>query len=183
MTVPILSAEPTRFRAGDSVSWRRSWSDYPASAGWSLAYTLISSTAKRTITGAADGDAHLVTLTAADTDDWPAGRYTLIGHVSKAPDRVEVLSLPVEVLPDLAAATTYDTRTHARRMLEALEAALEGRATRGQLDVIEVAIYSRTTRRDKGVLIEARARYLTEVRREDAAAGVATGAGRVLVRY
>ncbi len=38
-----------------------------------------------------------------------------------------------------------DTRSHARKMLDALNALIEGRATAGDLDVVRTAINDRTS--------------------------------------
>ena len=64
-TMAIVTTEPTSITAGDSVAWTRSLSDYPASAGWSLAYTLINAAAKITINASAAGDDHAVSVSAA----------------------------------------------------------------------------------------------------------------------
>ena len=59
------TTEPARVTAGDTIAWTKTLSDYPASAGWVLAYTLINAGAKITITAAASGDDHAVTVLAA----------------------------------------------------------------------------------------------------------------------
>jgi hypothetical protein len=41
----------------------------------------------------------------------------------------------MEILPNLAAATTFDFRSHAKTMLEAIEAAFEGKASSTQLEM------------------------------------------------
>ncbi|HQU89420.1 MAG TPA: hypothetical protein PK620_11945 [Denitromonas sp.] len=183
MPTEIPTTEPLTLRAGDSATWRKSLGDYPAGAGWVLSYTLISAAAKHSFNAAADGDDHLVTLAAATTAAWPAGRYTLIAQATLAPDRYTLSTTDLHVLEDLAAAASFDGRSHARRMLDAIEAALEKRATAEQLDLIELSIFSRTSKRGDGALLEARSKYLIEVRREEAAAGNKPGRGRVYMRF
>lgn len=181
MGIPVLTAAPTSLRAGDSVSWLLDFADYPASDGWVLSYVLLSDQGRYDFTAVASGASHLIELASGDTAGWVAGQYTLTGYLKKGSDRVTVGTSPIEILPDLPATstTTYDGRSHARRMLEAIEATLESRATKAQLDLVELQIYQRTQRRDVGVLLEARARYLVEVRREEAAGA----SGRILVRF
>ena len=171
-------------RAGDSATWRISLCDYPAGAGWVLSYALLSASApKITFAAAADGDDHLVTLTSATTATWAAARYSMMATVSDGTDRATVRAADIVVLPDLTVAPNYDGRSHARKMLEAIEAALESRATAEQLDLIELSIYNRTSKRGQGVLLEYRSKYRAEVAREDAASGNRPGRGRVLLRF
>ena len=184
MPTSIPTTEPLALRAGDSATWRISLCDYPAGAGWVLSYALLSASApKITFAAAADGDDHLVTLTAATTATWAAARYSMMATVSDGTDRATVRLADIVVLPDLTAAANYDGRSHARKMLEAIEAALESRATAEQLDLIELSIYNRTSKRGQGVLLEYRSKYRAEVAREDAASGNRPGRGRVLLRF
>lgn len=136
MSAAVPSTEPTTFRAGDLLTWSKSLSDYPADAGWSLAYTLINASTKITITAGASGANHLVSVAAATTATYTAGSYSLMGRVTKGSEVYTVVDgLSVEILPNLAALTTYDGRSHAKRMLEAIEAAYEGRASKTQLEM------------------------------------------------
>lgn len=184
MPTSIPTTEPLALRAGDSATWRISLGDYPAGAGWVLSYALLSASApKITFAAAADGDDHLVTLAAATTATWAAARYSMMATVSDGTDRTTVRLADIVVLPDLTAAANYDGRSHARKMLEAIEAALESRATAEQLDLIELSIYNRTSKRGQGVLLEYRSKYRAEVAREDAASGNRPGRGRVLLRF
>ena len=38
MATDIASKEPTQFRAGDTIEWKRSIDDYKASDGWTRKY-------------------------------------------------------------------------------------------------------------------------------------------------
>lgn len=128
----ILTSAPSEIRAGDSYTWQISLADYLASAGWTLKYRLISSAGKFDIESDASGDDHLVTIAAAVSATYAAGTYTLIAYVEGgSAERYTLDSTTITVLPDLAAATVAtDTRSHARKALEAIEAVLEGRAAR-----------------------------------------------------
>ncbi len=160
---------------------------YRASAGWAMTYRLVprsGSGSVITITADADGDDFTVSVPSSTTAGWGAGWYSWAGYVSKAGNRYTFDDGQIEIKADPGAAPAgYDGRTHARKMLDAIEAALEAKATASQLDLVELEIYSRRSRRDRSVLLEARQKYLTEVRREEAAAGINTGRGRVYVRY
>lgn len=177
---------PASVRAGDTVSWRISLADYPATDGWALSYRLINSTAKIDIAAAASGADHLVTVAASGTDGWSAGTYTWVAAVTKAAERYTVGTGSIEILPDLAAvaAAGYDTRSTAVRLLAALEAVLENRATRADLE------YEIAGRRIKFMplpdLLAARDKLKREVAAETQAQRVAAGlpaGNRVLVRF
>lgn len=135
MAATTPTTEPTALRAGDTWAWKRSLADFPAPT-WSLTYTLINATGKVTLTAAAAGSEHLISAAATDTADHAPGRYRWVARVSdgNAVHTVDVGA--IDILPDLAAAATYDARSHARKMLDAINATLEGRATDGDLDVI-----------------------------------------------
>ena len=85
-----------------------------------------------TIDAAPDGDNHLVTITDANIS--VAGEYTVQGYVKNGAERHTVYSGRITVTPDLTAlsGTTYDGRTHAQRVIDAIEAVIEGRATKDQ---------------------------------------------------
>jgi hypothetical protein len=73
------------------------------------------------------------------------------------------------------AATSYDGRSHARRMLAAIEAMMEGRATDGDLDVVKTSVGGRATDFDLPTLVKMRQQYAAAVAMEDDAAAIAAG--------
>lgn len=175
MTAPQSPAEPLSVRAGDTWRWIRDLPDYPAPT-WSLVYTLFGPAGVVHINATAYGAWHEVYLLPAVTGTYAAGRYDGIAHVTDGTDRIQVWSGAVQVLPDLRTATTADGRSHARRMLDAIEAALEGRATDGDLDIVRTQLGDQTVERDPAALVKAHQRYKTIVAQEDAAAALARGA-------
>lgn len=123
MTADIPCQPPRELRAGDSAHWRRSFTDYPASAGWVLAYNLISPTSAHAFTATADGDAFDIDLPASGTVNWPAAACTLVEYVTNGTARHTLASTPLRVQPNLAAATAgTDLRSPAQRMLDTIEA-------------------------------------------------------------
>jgi hypothetical protein len=185
MAAPVPTVEPTQARAGDTWTWARTLPDYPAPT-WVLTYTVFSAAAVFTITATASGSDHLVYEAPADTDDLIAGRYDWVAHVTDGVDRHQVGGGSLTVLPDLADAASYDGRSHARKMLDAINAILEGRATAGDLDTVRIATDGRDLQSDTGALIKLRQQYAAAVAAEDQAARVARGedSGRMLqVRF
>ena len=138
-TVPTI--EPQTIRAGDLVSWTKTLQDYPANAGWSLVYTLINASSKITINASASGADHLVSVAAATSAAYAAGSYTWMARVTKAAESYTVGVGSLTIQPNLAALTTFDGRSHATVMVEAIEAAIQGRASSVQL---RLAINSRS---------------------------------------
>ena len=179
MAIDIPDREPSRIRAGDTVTWRKSLSSYPASQGWVLYYRLINSTAKQDITAAADGDAHRVSVAKATSASYAAGDYTLLSWVANGTERVTLPSLSLTVLPDLAAVSVagYDARSAARKMLDAIDAALASLSTGERLAVVEAAVRDRRLKYDFTGLIKLRNLYLAQVRGEEAAERTEAGLG------
>lgn len=184
MSAPIPDQLPAEIRAGDTLIFTRSHVDYPASAGWALAFKLVNaSVTPISFSASASGDDYSVTVAAATTGTWQAGRYTWVETATLSGVRKTLGSGEVLLLADLAAlAASYDGRTFARKMLEAIEAALVSAATASQLDLIDVTFAGRGQKRDRATLIAARDRYKREVQSEERAAGIKPGRGRVLLR-
>jgi hypothetical protein len=182
MAVDIPTVEPSEVRAGDTWTWERSLSDYPAPT-WTLAYALLNAAGKISITAAASGTDHLVSVAAATTANYTPGTYSAVGRVTSGTEAVTVWTGSIQVLPNLAAATSYDDRSHARRVLQAIEAVIEGRASSDQQ---EIQIGDRMLKKIPiGDLLKLRDSYTLEVASEESASRLAQGIGgrgRVMVR-
>lgn len=168
------TTEPSRVTAGDTVTWLKSLENYPASAGWVLVYTLINATGKQTITATAIGDDHLVNVSAATSAGWAAGSYSWSARVSKASEKFTVGTGSIIVAPDLAAATTLDTRSTARKTLDAVNAALESYGSKAYLHSFEIAGRKQAFH-TPGDFLSFRSRLMAEVAREENAVRLAAG--------
>ena len=111
------SYEPEKVTAGVTWKWEKTFSDYPASE-WTLTYYLRKNGAT------ADGDTHLVTVAAATTAAYASGIYDFIGWAIKGTEKYEVFNASIEVLPNPTNASAYDPRSHARKVMELIEAAI-----------------------------------------------------------
>ena len=128
--------EPTTLFAGDKVEWTESLSDYLPSAGWTLKYILINSLNRYTLVSTADGESHKVSLLSTDTSAWVAGTYVVQPYCEHTDGTNELLSqYTVEIKQNLISATTFDFRTHARKTLDAINTAIEGRASQEVLSL------------------------------------------------
>ncbi len=133
----IPTTEPLQIRAGETLQWRREdLTDYPASV-WTLKYYLKNAAQHIEITASADGNNHSVTVSAASSGAYVKGIYSWVAYAEKGTspniERHEVDAGTMEILPSFANSTAYDNRSHVKKVLDAIEAAVEGRATRTDL--------------------------------------------------
>ena len=63
----IPTNEPSTIIAGDTIRWLKTLTDYPASDGWVLGYTLVNAAARLVLGSTAQGDSHLVNVSATTT--------------------------------------------------------------------------------------------------------------------
>jgi len=168
------TTEPVRITAGDTVTWQKSLSDYPATAGWVLAYTLINSAAKINITSTASGADHAVAVTAATTAGWGAGIYTWVSTATMGAERHTVDQGSITIAPNLAAATTYDTRSTAKKALDSVNTLLESYGAKAYMHSYEIAGRKQQFN-SPGDFLAYRSRLMAEVGREDNATRLAAG--------
>lgn len=181
MSIPVSNIEPAVITAGDTITWSRSLPDYPASGGWVLHYALRGATAIDIIAAASGAD-HLVAVAPAASAGYADGLYTMQGYVTNGSARYTIYSGPITIRPDLAASSTaYDGRSHVKKVLDAIESVIEGRATKGdqQLTIDGTTLVKMTAVE----LLALRTRYQGEYRKELQAARVAQGknSGRKIV--
>ena len=176
MSASIPDIEPASIRAGDTWTWTRTIGDYPAGT-WTLKYRFKNAAGGFEIAASTSGTDHLVSVAAATTTAYTAGTYGWIAWVEAGSEKFTVGSGTCEVLADYratSAATALDDRSHAQKMLDAIEAWLEARDP-------GVAEYEIAGRRMKyitaGELIKLRLRYRAEVQAEAAALKLAAGLG------
>lgn len=126
----ISTSLPTVHSAGDTLDFKRYYSDY-LPATWTLTFYLVNSAGQITFSASDNGDGwHLVDVAAATTASWAAGNYSLHGFVSDGTDRYQVEDSRIEILPDFATQTAgYDDRSHACTMVDLLESLMQSGAT------------------------------------------------------
>lgn len=182
------SREPEELIVGDRAAWKRAdlGADYPP-ASYSLKYSLrLESTGTEIeITAGESGDEYVVEVASATTTSWTAGTYVWQAYITRTLDseRVLVDSGSIKVVTNLDASSA-DPRTHAKIVLDAIEAVIEGRATKDQE---EYSIAGRSLKRTPiADLLLLRDRYRVEVAGEQAADRVASGvfdARKIQVRF
>lgn len=123
--------EPVEITSGDLVMWRRT--DLAAYiSGYTLSYVFrpAAGGTSTVVNATLSGSEFRVSMSAAVTALMAAGRWYWQAYLTRTSDSARVVLADGEttVLPNLATVAT-DTRSHSRKMLDAIEAVMEGRAT------------------------------------------------------
>lgn len=126
----------TTLKVGDTWSWEESLDDYPADV-WTLKFAMRGNANAVNITASASGLTHAISVAAADTAKYVAGKYHWEAYVEMGSgptlERYAVGSGKIELLPALFQTPSgVDVRSHAEKVLDAVEAVIEGRATQAQ---------------------------------------------------
>ena len=174
------TTEPSDIIAGDRIAWKRSDldSDYPI-ASYSLKYSARLENAGSTeieITATESGSDYIVEVGQSTTAAYTAGVYHWQAYIIRTSDseRITVDSGTWKVKANRDAATT-DPRNHVKKVLDSIEATIEGRASKDQESYsIAGRSLGRTPIAD---LILLRDKYRTEYVREQRAERVANGLG------
>lgn len=127
----VPSTLPLELIAGNTWIWDRELADYPPTT-WTATAFFEKTGRTFSVTGVANGTAHRFTIPAATTSGYQPGRYLVRVRVTDGSQVFIAESVYVDVQVDPAAPGTTDTRTWARRTLEAIEAFLEGNASTAQ---------------------------------------------------
>lgn len=136
MPTITLTEIPANITAGDSIAWTKTFSDFPASDGWTLSYALTKSDNQIVFESTPDGNDHLIDLAATTTAIWTSGEYAYQAYCTKAAERYQVDQGLVSVLPNLAAQSTgYDALPYCFTVRDAIVAVLEQRATESQTSI------------------------------------------------
>lgn len=122
--------EPKKLHAGDSVTWAREAPAYPSADGWSLCFALRGPGSLDVVS--TDGEPYQFRMTASQTRALPPGPYHWACYAIREDERATLEAGRMEILADLLQAETFDGRSHARRMLDLIEAALEKRIPKDQ---------------------------------------------------
>lgn len=164
----ILDKVPDTFVAGDTWRFTRSFGDYPAPT-WVVTYYFENATGSFSSLAVASGASQAVTIASATTAVILPGKYKWFARAVSAgiTETIPKEEGWLTVEPDIAATGTRDHRSDARKMLDAINATLLGRATDDQL---AMAINGRSIQRTPlPELVAFRAQLRTEVRTEESA--------------
>ncbi|MBU1701454.1 MAG: hypothetical protein KJ970_13230 [Candidatus Eisenbacteria bacterium] len=135
MPADIKTVEPDEFTIGDTVQFKILLSDYLPSDGWTLTYYFVKDGDQQSIAGSDNGDGyHLITLDVTASGAFTAGLYRWKACASKRSERYTLRTGRIEAKPDYALATEgLDDLEHVKKVLDALEATILGKASVDQL--------------------------------------------------
>lgn len=184
MAYSIPYDEPDTLRAGDNLQFYKTLPDFLPADGWTLKYNLRGKSIID-FTAGTNGADHYVNVTAATTRDWQPGAYSLRGYVTDGTNIYTVITGMIEITDDFVDVNeTFDPRSHAKRTLELIESALEGRIPNGMENYsIAGRQISKIPIKDLRQLYD---KYKQDVIMEDQAAKIAKGlnSGRnILARF
>lgn len=183
------TTEPETLIAGDRWAWKRTdlGSDYPP-ASYALSYSARregTGDPEISITANESGSEYHVEVAAATTATYRDGTYHWQAYITRTSDSERVtVARGTWVVKANRDADNVDPRGHVKKVLDAIEAVIEGRAT---LDQESYSIAGRSLSRTPiADLLVLRDKYKAELARETAAERVARGLGnqtKVLVRF
>ncbi|MFK2904568.1 hypothetical protein ISP17_11380 [Dyella ginsengisoli] len=170
---------PAQITAGDTAIWQRPGGNYRASDGWTLAYAFVGTASVYSATAAANGDDFLVTIAASATATWAPGAYSVQEYVTNGTERHTLSTTRVQVLPDLTAVPSggLDTRSHAQKVLDAINGYLETKAPvygAMEINARKISYYPVPE------LLQLRDRFRREVLTEQRVASGQRGGNRIL---
>ena len=185
MDIPLT--EPTEFFPGDTLTWKRQdlSDDYPASDGWSLTYYFRGPEGKFDIAASADGDNFSVSVLPDITTTYKSGDYIWSAKVGLGTDVYSVDNGACTVKVDLATkGAGYDPRSHVKKVLDALEAALVKKASKDQLetDIDGVSIKRMSPEELRAWRKEYKSEYQKELNADKKKNGKKSG-DRIVVRF
>ena len=165
------SKEPNTLVLGDYWSWKRDdlATDYPIGT-YALTYEFHSDsggggTKKFTLTAVEADDTYYIESASSTTTGYAVGDYVWEAYITKtsSSNRIMVDSGRTSITENLAN-TNADLRSHAKKVLDALEAVIENRAT---MDQSSMSIAGRSlSRMSVDELLTCRNRYKAEYLKE-----------------
>jgi hypothetical protein len=166
-----VTKEPNDLVVGDYWAWKREdlATDYPTSS-YSLSYRFHCDSGgggshQFTINAVEADGIYYIEVPSTTTDNYSPHDYIWGAYITRTSDssRVQVGEGKITILPNLAD-TNADLRSHAKKVLDSLEAVIEGRAT---IDQSSMSIAGRSlSRMSVDELLTFRNRYKSEYLQE-----------------
>lgn len=130
--------EPTEITIGNNLRWLKTISSFdiddnttvvPVTAGYALTYSLRGTAGVIDLTSSVSGSDYLVSVLAATTATWVDGFYSWQAYLTLTTSRYNAGSGSITLMPNFATSSNIDSRSYARKILDAIIATMEGRAT------------------------------------------------------
>lgn len=162
------TSEPNELQLGDFWAWKRTdlSTDYPtASYALSYEFNLVdgSTATNFTLTATESNDEYIIEV--SNTTSYTSGEYNWVSYITRSSDSARIkLSEGFTEIQENYATTTSSVRSHAKKVLDAIEAVIENRAT---MDQSSMSIAGRSlSRLTIDELLQFRDRYKAEYLKE-----------------
>lgn len=146
----IPTREPREIVIGTTLKWRREFCVYPATE-YSLTYYFRGAGKGFDAAATADGEEFSITVPAATTAEMAAGTYYWQAVATKDGEKFVAGEGEAKAVASLAAVdatAAVDGRSQAKKILDAIDAMIEGKATRDQQEyTIDTGAGARSLRR------------------------------------
>lgn len=170
---------PTELQLGDYWAWKKDnlSTDYPtASYALSYEFNLVdgSTASNFTLNATESNDEYLIEV--SNTTSYTKGNYNWVSYITRSSDSARIkLSEGFVEIQDNYATTSTSVRSHAKIVLDAIEAVIENRAN---IDQSSMSIAGRSlSRMSIDDLLTFRARYKAEYLKEVKQARIKNGRG------
>jgi F0F1-type ATP synthase epsilon subunit len=130
------TTEPSELQLGDFWAWKKTdlSDDYPT-ADYSLSYefNIIDGATAVNFTLSASESNNEYVIETTDTSSYTKGEYNWVSYITRASDSARIkISEGFTEIQDNYATTAASVRSHAKKVLDAIEAVIENRATMDQ---------------------------------------------------
>jgi hypothetical protein len=177
----MRTTEPISITQGEQIEWSKSFADYPADE-WTLSYRFRGPATGFNVNATADGLDFTITLTATNSLTMDAGKWKWQAWATNIADTaIKLMILNGELLAEQGFASDetgdIETRSPNKILLDAIDAALQSRATADQLE-FEVSTPAGSTRIKRAPIVDliaARKMYAAIVARENTQARLRNG--------
>lgn len=129
----ISNIEPKSFTAGETVEWQKELDNYSPQNGWQLVYSFCSTDNKFEVTAIGENNYYVIRLSCEETSKYVPATYWWQSRVIQEDTQYIIESGELIIKPNLALLDNYDGRSHVKKVLDALEATILGKASRDQL--------------------------------------------------
>lgn len=134
MTAAIPTYPPREIYAGDTLKFQKQLNNYSIEDGWTLTYEFLTSSEDLgSFSSTSYQGNHLITVAATTTSGWNAAEVFYVGRVSKSGEIYTVDRGSFTVKENFTTALNLDGRSHAKKVLDAIEAVIENRASQDQM--------------------------------------------------
>lgn len=133
-TTDLNNFVPAEITIGETVEFEKDFDDFPADE-WTVTYYFRGAGPGFDVAGIADGTTHVFTIAAATSDDMLAGRYDYQAFAAKDDEKHLVDEGTIQAkasLASLSTVTTYDGRSKNKKILDAIDDLMQGKATLDQ---------------------------------------------------